>query len=83
MEAKNLLKAVVLVGLVGSSLVVLGGCTKKEKTAGGIGIGGLAGAGVGAAVGGGPGAAIGAVGGAVVGGLVGSSLGDDKEDEKK
>jgi len=68
-----------LVGIVGISyLMVTSGCTKKEKTVGGILIGAGTGAAIGGAAGGGGGAAIGAVVGATGGGIIGHSLGDDK-----
>jgi uncharacterized protein YcfJ len=68
-----------LVGIVGISyLMVTSGCTKKEKTVGGVLIGAGTGALIGGAAGGGGGAAIGAVVGGAGGGIIGHSLGDDK-----
>ncbi|HBS47976.1 TPA: hypothetical protein DEO28_02840 [Candidatus Dependentiae bacterium] len=75
---KNLIKAVACLTLLGASAVVFSGCTKKEKTVGGVLIGAAAGAGIGALAGDGVGAAVGAVAGGTVGGVVGNSLGDDK-----
>ncbi len=71
--------AFALVGIVSvSCLMMTSGCTKKEKTVGGILIGAGTGAAIGGAAGGGGGAAIGAGVGAVTGGIIGHSLGDDK-----
>lgn len=66
--------------LVILSIVVLcSGCTKREKTAAGVLIGGVAGAGIGGAAGGAGGAVAGGILGGVTGGLIGNSQGDDVE----
>jgi hypothetical protein len=74
---KNLTLAAGLMALCGSLL--MSGCTKEEKTAGGVVIGAGSGALIGGLAGGGTGAAIGAVGGGVAGGLIGHSMGDDDD----
>ena len=68
--------------LVISCMLMIGGCTKKEKTVGGVLIGAGTGAAIGGLAGGGTGAAIGAVGGGVAGGLIGHSMGDDEDNGK-
>lgn len=61
-----------------SSLMLMSGCSKKEKTIGGALIGAAAGAGIGSAIGNTEGAVIGGIGGAALGGIIGNSMGDDK-----
>jgi uncharacterized protein YcfJ len=73
-------KALLAIGILGTTVLITG-CSKKEKTIGGVLIGAGAGAGIGAAAGGGEGAAIGGVTGGVVGGLIGHSMGDDDEEK--
>ncbi len=80
-DCKGFIKLFVGLAFLGATVLFLSGCSRKEKTASGVVIGGVAGAGIGAAVGGGPGAVIGAVGGGVTGGLIGHSLGDDEDED--
>ena len=70
-------KALLALVLLGSTLL-FAGCTKDEKTVGGIVLGGAAGAGIGAAAGGAGGAVAGGLIGGTAGGLIGHSMGDDK-----
>lgn len=61
------------------AIVAFSGCTKEEKTVGGVLIGAGTGAVIGGAAGGGGGAVAGGVVGGVAGGLIGHSLGDDEK----
>lgn len=78
----NKIKAFLALTLL-SGAILLTGCTKEEKTVGGVILGGAAGAGIGAAAGGGGGAVAGGAIGAVGGGLIGHSMGDDKDHKNK
>ena len=57
--------------------LLFSGCTKQEKTLGGILIGAGSGALIGGAAGGAGGAVAGGAVGGIAGGLIGNSLGDD------
>lgn len=61
-----------------SSLTLLTGCTKQEKTISGVLIGAGTGALIGSAVGNTGGGVAGAAIGGVAGGLIGNSMGNDK-----
>ncbi len=63
-----------LLGLTLGAGLAMSGCSKQEKTAGGIVIGAGTGALIGGVAGGGPGAAIGAVSGGVIGGVIGHNV---------
>ena len=78
---KNLLKAFLCLSLVGAS-ATFSGCTKEEKTVGGVVLGAGLGAGIGAAAGGGGGAVAGGAIGGLAGGLIGISMGDDTTEKK-
>ena len=74
---KNILSILVAVALI-ATLTMVAGCTKQEKTVGGVLIGAGTGAAIGGAAGGGTGAAVGGVSGGLLGGIIGNSMGDDK-----
>jgi len=69
--------AILVMGVMMASAVMLSSCTKKEKTVGGALIGAGTGAAIGSAVGNTEGAIAGGALGAVAGGLIGHSMGDD------
>lgn len=76
-------KFTVFLGVIGlTAALLISGCSKEEKTIGGVLLGAGVGAAIGAAAGNGTGAAIGAVAGAGVGGVIGHSMGDDDDDER-
>ena len=63
--------------------IAISGCSKKEKTIGGVAIGAATGALIGSAAGGTGGGIAGAAVGGILGGVIGHSLGDDKDKKKK
>ena len=74
---KGLMSILATVALI-VTLTVVTGCTKQEKTVGGVLIGAGTGAAIGGVAGGGTGAAVGGVAGGLVGGIIGNSMGGDK-----
>lgn len=67
-------KGVACLGVVLVSLLVItAGCSKNERTVGGVGMGAVAGTAIGAATGGTGGAIIGGLGGGALGGILGRS----------
>ena len=72
------LKKLFALTLLTATVATFSGCSKKEKTLAGIGIGAATGGIIGGTTGGSTGAALGVVGGGLVGGLIGNSMGDDK-----
>lgn len=72
------LKKITMLALMIGAIATFTGCSKQEKTLGGIGLGALTGAAIGGIAGGGlGGAAIGAGVGGLTGGLIGNSMGND------
>ena len=69
-------KAVAAIILFSGTMLLMG-CSKEEKTVGGVLIGAGTGAVIGGAAGGGGGAAAGGILGGITGGLIGNSMGDD------
>jgi outer membrane lipoprotein SlyB len=65
-------------GLILSASLLISGCTKDEKTIGGVALGAGTGALIGSAAGGTGGGVAGAAIGGVAGGVIGHNLGDDK-----
>ena len=76
---KDFLKAILAIALL-IAVVLISGCSKKEKTVGGALIGAAAGAGIGAAAGDAGGAIAGGAIGGLAGGIIDHELGDDDED---
>ncbi len=74
---KTGIKALLVLVLLAGTLLIIG-CSKKEKTIGGVLIGAGLGAGIGAAAGDAGAAVAGGAIGGVAGGVIGHNMGDDK-----